>query len=242
MEMARQRVIVDDEVIESGEIQEMIQPLWWSVSIYDGEEQYRRDLEGFTAPQRYLFALQWYLAEVNNGGHDQFYSNSTGIVWEDAMNGAREMGMEELYGIIRESADRMGGEPAKEREDRWDQMSEREPDFGDLNKRLYAMEDIEQRMAAYALENRQALYFDGEVEMPVLRTDREETSEKRPGCGGNGQPGRFWQERIFKRASVCGQDFVQVQGAAAVLKDEAGDADAAVFADRLVQWIGFTHG
>ena len=38
MEMARQRVIVDDEVIESGEIQEMIQPLWWSVSIYDGEE------------------------------------------------------------------------------------------------------------------------------------------------------------------------------------------------------------
>ena len=72
MEMARQRVIVDDEVIESGEIQEMIQPLWWSVSIYDGEEQYRRDLEGFTAPQRYLFALQWYLAEVNNGGHDQF--------------------------------------------------------------------------------------------------------------------------------------------------------------------------
>ena len=97
MEMAKQRVIVDDAVIESGEIQEIIDPLWWSVSIYDGEEQYQRDLEGFTAPQRYLFALQWYLAEVNNGGHDQFYSNSTGIVWEDAMNGAREMGMEPYY-------------------------------------------------------------------------------------------------------------------------------------------------
>ena len=81
------------------------------------------------------------------------------------------MGMEELYGIIRESADRMGGKPAKEREDRWDQMSELEPEFGDLNKRLYAMEkadDIERRMAAYALENRQALYFDGEVEKPVF--------------------------------------------------------------------------
>ena len=115
--------------------------------------------------------LMTYQSEVNNGGHDQFYSNSTGIVWEDAMNGAREMGMEELYGIIRESADRMGGKPAKEREDRWDQMSDLEPEFGDLNKRLYAMEkadDIEQRMAAYALENRQALYFDGEVEMPVF--------------------------------------------------------------------------
>lgn len=171
MEMAKQRVIVDDAVIESGEIQEIIDPLWWSVSIYDGEEQYQRDLEGFTAPQRYLFALQWYLAEVNNGGHDQFYSNSTGIVWEDAMNGARAMGMEELYGIIRESANRMGGKPAKEREDRWDQMSDLEPEFGDLNKRLYAMEkadDIERRMAAYALENRQALYFDGEVEKPVF--------------------------------------------------------------------------
>ena len=63
----------------------------------------------------------------------------------------------------------MGGKPAKEREDRWDQMSDLEPEFGDLNKRLYAMEDmIEQRMAAYALENRQALYFDGEVEKPVF--------------------------------------------------------------------------
>ena len=38
-----------------------------------------------------------------------------------------------------------------------------------MNKRLYAMEDmIEQRMAAYALENRQTLYFDGEVEKPVF--------------------------------------------------------------------------
>lgn len=102
------------------------------MSIYDGEEQYQRDLEGFTAPQRYLFALQWYLAEVNNGGHDQFYSNSTGIVWEDAMNGAREMGMEELYGIIRESADRMGGKPAKEREDRWDRSALHTPALSPL--------------------------------------------------------------------------------------------------------------
>lgn len=168
MEMARQHVLVDDEVIDSGEIQEIIDPLWWSVSIYDGEKQYEEDLAKFSAQQRHLFALQWYFAEVNNGGHDQFYYNSTGIVWEDAMNGAKAAGMEAVYEIIRESADRMGGNPGKERETRWDQMDELEPDFEDLDTRLYALEDAEKQMAAYARENRKALYFDGEVEKPVF--------------------------------------------------------------------------
>ena len=46
------------------------------------------------------------------------YSNSTGIMQEeDAMNGAREMGMEELYRVIRESDGPHGRKPAKRQED-----------------------------------------------------------------------------------------------------------------------------
>jgi hypothetical protein len=63
----------------------VIDPLWWSVSIHDGPKKYEADLGHFSYPQRYIFAIQWYVAEVNNGGHNQFFFNSTGIVWKDAL-------------------------------------------------------------------------------------------------------------------------------------------------------------
>ena len=59
-------------------------------------------------------------------------------------------------------------------------MSDLEPEFGDLNKGLRHGDMIEQRMAAYALENRQALYFDGKWRSRCLRTDRQETSKSAP--------------------------------------------------------------
>lgn len=159
-------IIVDDEMINSGDIQDIIAPLWWQVSIYDGEEQYEADLKPFSREQRYVFALQWYLAEVYNGGHDQFYSNSTGIVWEDAMNGAKAAGLGELYEIIKKSAGRMGGRPDKDRTKRWDQMEELEPDFEDLNKELYDMEDLDEAINEYIKRNREAFYFKGIVGIP----------------------------------------------------------------------------
>ena len=47
----------------------------------------------------------WYIAEVNNGGHDQFYFNSTGIVWKDALAGFGELGIDEAVEIIQEQLD-----------------------------------------------------------------------------------------------------------------------------------------
>ena len=46
----------------------------------------------FSLPQRYVFAIQWHIGEVNNGGHYQFYDNSTGIVWEDSLKGFEVIG------------------------------------------------------------------------------------------------------------------------------------------------------
>ena len=116
---------------------EMIDPLWWSVSIYDSYEKYISDLKPFTMPQRYVFAMMWYAAEVENGGHDQFFSNSTGIVWEDALNGFKEIGCENCRDILSEAAKRMGGKPSFVRAERWQQEDELEPDFEDLDDRFY---------------------------------------------------------------------------------------------------------
>ena len=73
------RVIVDDAVIGLENIFQIIRPMW-GVDIYQGEQIYRQGLAGFNENQQCVFAMQWYVTEVNNGGHRQFFSNSTGIV------------------------------------------------------------------------------------------------------------------------------------------------------------------
>jgi hypothetical protein len=167
MEREVVKVIVNEETIRKGWLIEIIDPLWWSVSIYDGEENYLRDLERFTIPQRYVFAIVWYLAEVDNGGHDQFYFNSTGIVWEDAMRAFEVIGLKENYDLIKESARRMGGYPSKDRFERQKQLDEFEPDFRDLDDKLYKLEtETEAAVLEYVKANKLDFFFEGIVEKP----------------------------------------------------------------------------
>ena len=161
------KIVVNQETIDSGDVFRIIEPLWWGVSIYDGEEQYVSDLKKFTLAQKYIFAIEWYIAEVNNGGHDQFYFNSTGIVWEDAMKGFEVIGLKENYEIIKESAQRLGGFPSKDREKRQQQLEEYEANFDDLDERLYNSEcEIEKALLRYIKDNSDSFFFEGLVEKP----------------------------------------------------------------------------
>jgi len=160
-------LVIDDSVINSNDVFKIIEPLWWSVSIYEGEEQYRNDLSRFSKPQQYVFAIQWYLSEVNNGGHYQFYDNSTGIVWEEAMNGFNEMNLIEFFDLIKESTKRLGGDPSKDRDERQEQLEEYESDFEDLDTKLYDLEDnLERLLMEYIRNNRRDFYFSGKVAVP----------------------------------------------------------------------------
>lgn len=161
------KIVIDENVINTNNVFSIIEPLWWSVSIYDGEQRYLEDLKRFTEPQRYVFAIEWYLAEVDNGGHDQFYFNSTGIVWEDALNGFIAIGLENNYLILKESAERLGGKPSKDRSVRQGQMEKHEPQFNDLDERLYESEgDIGECLIKYIKENMNSFLFEGYVEKP----------------------------------------------------------------------------
>lgn len=56
--------------------------------------------------------------EANNGGHDQVYFNSTGIVWKDALKGFEEIGHQQAYNILEQSAERIDGNPSLDRSKR----------------------------------------------------------------------------------------------------------------------------
>ena len=166
MELSKKLMIVDEKLINSNDPQAVIRPVWWSVSIYDGEKKYEDDLKSFSLPQRYVFAIQWYIGEVNNGGHYQFYDNSTGIVWEDALKGFEVIGAESNAAIIRESANRMGGNPSKDRKQRWEALEKLEPNFDDLDSAFYSDDSYRGLLHTYIKENASAFYFDGEVKIP----------------------------------------------------------------------------
>ena len=167
--MTKKHIKIDDKVIETRDPMKVIDPLWWTVSIYDSKQKYEKDLKPFSLHQRDVFALMWYMAEINNGGHSQFYFNSTGIVWEDAMKGFERIGLTEGKEIIEESVKRFGTRPSFDREDRENALDKLNEDFDDLDSRFYKLDsavNITEKIADYILKNKTAFYFEGNVEVP----------------------------------------------------------------------------
>jgi len=162
---------VDAAALSGDDVFVVIEPVYWGVNIYGSLQEYEASLKSFSRPQRLLVALHWYIAEVNNGGHDQFYSNSTGIVWPDALAAFEEIGVPDGAEIIRESARRLGGLPSRERDERNRQLEQLEPNFEDLDTRFYALQDhthLDASMLEYARRQPTEFYFTGMVERPVL--------------------------------------------------------------------------
>jgi len=155
-----------EDVLKAVSPQTVIEPVWLCVSIYDGYERYNADLEAFTLPQRHVFAIQWYAAEVNNGGHDQFFYNSTGIVWEDALTGLREVGHTRAEALLREAVQRLGGNPPFHRDQRQELLEETGADFHDLDTEFYEITDLDETLLAYIQSRAEAFRFSGEA--PIL--------------------------------------------------------------------------
>ncbi|MFV0394281.1 MAG: DMP19 family protein [Coprobacillaceae bacterium] len=162
---AMKTIHIGKEDIYTGDPQSIIEPLWYSVSIYEGEEKYNQDLQLFSLPQRYIFAIQWYVAEVNNGGHDQFYSNSTGIVWKDALAGFEQIKHVTAYNILKESANRLGGSPSMNRDERNNQLDKLNSNFTDLDNAFYKITDLDDLIMEYIKQNKKHFYFDSELKV-----------------------------------------------------------------------------
>lgn len=167
----RVHIEVNDDTIASGGAWDVIEPVYWSVSIYDGPDLYDYQLSKFSDAQRYLQAIHRYLTEVQNGGHEQFYSNSTGLVWQDARDGFREIGLPRGAAILDVTARRMGGEPSRDRQEREDQLEQESPEFDDCDEALYDLVDkvdLEELFMKYIRSRPADFYFSGEIERAVM--------------------------------------------------------------------------
>ncbi|RRD93609.1 DUF4375 domain-containing protein [Clostridiales bacterium COT073_COT-073] len=157
-----------EDIQEIEDSWEIIEPVYNTVNIYDSYEEYLESAKTFTLEQRYLLAITWYFMEVNNGGHHQFFFNSTGIVWEDAINGFQLFDMKEYANNFMKVIDYFGGNIPFDRKERWDLLQKLEEENEEaFNEMLDQADDFvydyegEETELTYMKKNPEKFVFEG---------------------------------------------------------------------------------
>lgn len=126
------------------------------------EKEGQTGYASLTEPQRYYSAVLACDGEINNGGISQYFVNSSGDQWKDALAGFEAMGCTERAAILREAVAMFGAAgPSTDREKRQDQLSKlyRRNDeiFDDLETRYFnCPEVIGAHAAGYVLKHPEA--------------------------------------------------------------------------------------
>jgi hypothetical protein len=166
------QVVINDETIANGNIEAIIEPvsLAATASFQEGQWLYEHSLRSFSPSQRQLVAVWWYLAEVLNGGHGQFYSNSTGIVWQDAIAGLEAIGLPAAAEILKQTGELMGGAPSADREERQQQIADLQVDFKHCDRAFFKVKkqvDFRAKMLDFIRSRPSDFYFSGTIERYV---------------------------------------------------------------------------
>jgi hypothetical protein len=125
--------------------------------IWDAEE--RSGYEALSERQRFYNAVFMCDAEINNGGLAQYFVNSSGDHWRDAVAGFKAMGSKERFGILQEAIAIFGSDGVpKDQSVRQQQLSKlyRRDDtiFDELNSRYNeSTEVVEVLTARFVLAN-----------------------------------------------------------------------------------------
>ena len=164
------RTITVEEIQSADDMWTINEPMYWTINIYGSYDDYLESGKPFTLEQRYLNAICWYFAEVNNGGHHQFFYNSTGIVWEDALTGLRLFKMNELADNFQSVLDYFGGFVPFDRAERWTILQDLENEkelFDFLDKKddvVYEYDGIYED--TFVHEHPELFVFDGTYTIP----------------------------------------------------------------------------
>lgn len=164
----RHRTITVEEIQATDDMWTINEPMYWTINIYGSYDDYLESANSFTVEQRYLNAISWYFAEVNNGGHHQFFYNSTGIVWEDALAGLRLFKMDILADNLQSVIDYFGGSVPFNREERWTILKEWDDEVFDFldgkDDVVYEYEGIFEDVFVH--EHPELFVFDGTYKVP----------------------------------------------------------------------------
>jgi len=137
----------------SGLVPIVVQHLDEDASLYFGRASLDASLAKATAGQRAVYAIYWLMEEIANGGLEQFFGNSTGMLWEDAVDGLRHVGAEpQAEVLLAAGALFPDGAPPIRRGLRNEQLQPIVASIGAMERELYgAPVSIQQQVFDYIL-------------------------------------------------------------------------------------------
>ena len=155
-------LINDDGEVDSEEIIDILEPLYKKVS-FNSYLEYKKTMNSFTEQQQIVFVLDCYQGEVNNGGHDQFFYNPTGIVWEDAKRALEHLDCKEELSILSEALTLFDNScPSfdwNERQYQLEKIEGKGLDFDKLDDKFYEQENLDEKLQIYINKNRNKFYI-----------------------------------------------------------------------------------
>jgi hypothetical protein len=169
----RKRHIIDDALIdrciaEDAPHELMVQIMWVDIRAGDDKEAIDACWAPHSRTLREYNAVQRYIDEVGNGGHEQFFTNSSGLHWQEALDGLQRFGLHNHRAILVRAIDLLGGNLPTDRDEMWARLEERNVVFHDLDKELWRSEPrYQSAVMTYAKTHREEFYFDAVLEEPV---------------------------------------------------------------------------
>lgn len=100
----------------------LVEPVWDEIEIYEGAEKFAHTFARAPRPSGLLFAAHFCQSEICNGGFDQFFSNSTGVLAPEAVEGFKAIGQDFVAEIVQEACSLFGQPYPRERALRQEQL------------------------------------------------------------------------------------------------------------------------
>jgi hypothetical protein len=138
----------------------LVEPIWLPLnrSWDDGPEKFVRRFRRVRHEAGHLYAAHWCQSEVRNGGFHQFFSNTSGLLAPEALEGFRAIGMIDWAVTLAEAMKHFGTPYPRDRDSREEflPMRQRRPreewdPFYELDQRFYeSTDDWENAANTYA--------------------------------------------------------------------------------------------
>src|SRR5438309_10425933 len=106
----------------------LVEPVWLPLnrSWDDSPEEFVRRFRSVLPEIGHLYAAHWCQSEVCNGGLYQFFSNTTGLLAPEALDGFRAIGAAEWAEILAEAMKSFGSPYPRDRNDRQEILPNRQ--------------------------------------------------------------------------------------------------------------------
>jgi hypothetical protein len=93
----------------------LVETVWDEISIYDGPEKFLSEFARSPPVARTLFAAHWCQSEVLNGGFEQFFGNSTGVLAPEAAVAFDSIGMPRAAQMVKSAMEWFGPQYPRDR-------------------------------------------------------------------------------------------------------------------------------